>query len=329
MITRKQLMENKKLLKDKVAGALIGLAVGDSLGDAARTKNNNYNYGFTTDFTGEKTWSTDDTEFALLTALMLLESKGNLTSDVVLDGWKKHVVSLDELNRGGASEREAANNIRNGIDPPDSGKHNTNHMSDGAAMRIAPIGIFCAGDVDRAGNMAEVDAQISHWRDGIWGAQAVAAAVSVAMVNGSTDEILNAVVDYVPEGSFFRHKLDRAFDLANSNSNIHDIWMTLHDVLWTEVHSTTPEAVTAAFSILKMTQCDFNSSFFYGCNYGRDADTIGAVIGSVCGAIHGLNAFPNHWVEKVRYPTGTCLGVTNGMDILDVADQLTDLILSE
>lgn len=30
MITREQLLENKKLLKDKVAGALIGLAFGDS-----------------------------------------------------------------------------------------------------------------------------------------------------------------------------------------------------------------------------------------------------------------------------------------------------------
>ena len=32
------------------------------------------------------------------------------------------------------------NNIRNGIYPPDSGKYITNFRSDGAAMRIAPIG---------------------------------------------------------------------------------------------------------------------------------------------------------------------------------------------
>jgi len=329
MLTRAQLLEDKKLLKDKVAGALIGLAVGDSLGDAARTESNNFNYGFTTDFTHKKTWSTDDTEFALLTAIMLLESKGNLTTDFVLDGWKKHVISMDELNRGGASEREAANNIRNGINPPDSGKHNAFHMSDGAAMRIAPIGILCAGDSIRAGTMAKVDAQISHWRDGIWGAQAVAAAVSIAMVNGSPNDILKGVLGHAPEGSFFRHKIDRAFDLADSNSNIHDIWMALHDVLWTESKSCVPEAISAAFTILKMTDFEFSSSMFYGCNFGRDADTIGAVVGSVCGALHGLNAFPKDWVEKVRYPTGTCLELTKGMDILDIADQLTELILSE
>ena len=32
------------------------------------------------------------------------------------------------------------NNIRNGIYPPDSGKYITNFRSDGAFMRIAPIG---------------------------------------------------------------------------------------------------------------------------------------------------------------------------------------------
>jgi ADP-ribosylglycohydrolase len=105
--------------------------------------------------------------------------------------------------------------------------------------------------------------------------------------------------------------------------------MTLHDVLWTESTHCVPEAVTAAFTILKMTKCEFNSSFFYGCNFGRDADTIGAVVGSICGALHGLSAFPKDWVEKVRYPTGTCLEFTKGIDILDLADQLTELILSE
>ena len=193
------------------------------------------------------------------------------------------------------------NNIRNGIYPPDSGKYITNFMSDGAAVRITPIGAFCAGDVDR----------------------------SVAMVNGTTDDILNAVLNNAPDGSFFRHKINRAFDFANSNSNTHEIWMTLHDILWTEQPSIAPEAVTAGCTILKMTQFEFDSSFFYGCNYGGDADTIGEVVGSVCGALHGLSAFPKDWVEKVRFPTGTCLGFTKGMYILDIADQLTELILSE
>ena len=40
MITRKELLANPELLADKVRGALCGLAIGDSLGDACRMPEN-------------------------------------------------------------------------------------------------------------------------------------------------------------------------------------------------------------------------------------------------------------------------------------------------
>ncbi len=61
-------------------------------------------------------------------------------------------------------------------------------------------------------------------------------------------------------------------------------------------------------------------------NYGRDADTIGAVCGAILGAKYTLASIPPRWVEKVRHPSGTCLTFTKGLDILDVADQLATLI---
>ena len=62
-------------------------------------------------------------------------------------------------------------------------------------------------------------------------------------------------------------------------------------------------------------------------NFGRDADTIGAIVGSILGAKYGVDAIPPSWVEKPRYPTGTCLLFAKGIDILQVADKLCDLIL--
>ncbi len=44
-----------------------------------------------------------------------------------------------------------------------------------------PIGIYCAGDPDKARELCRIDAEISHSRDGIWGAQMVAVAVAMAM----------------------------------------------------------------------------------------------------------------------------------------------------
>lgn len=81
----------------------------------------------------------------------------------------EHVVTQDEYKRGGASEVEAANNLRRGIKPPLSGKFNTFHQSDGSSMRIGPIGILCAGDVEKAKEYARIESELSHFRDGIWG----------------------------------------------------------------------------------------------------------------------------------------------------------------
>ena len=49
-------------------------------------------------------------------------------------------------------------------------------------------------------------------------------------------------------------------------------------------------------------------------NFGRDADTIGAIVGSILGAKYGASTIPAHWVEKPRYPTGTCLTFAKGVD---------------
>ena len=146
MMTRSELAKNRELVKDKAVGALVGLAIGDSFGDTCRLQDNRVNYGITTDFNSGASWSTDDTEFALLTAKTLLKCKGNLTTKDVVDAWMEDVCVQDEYKRGGASEKAAADNLRRGLRPPESGKFNTFFMSDGTAMRIPPVGIVAAGD---------------------------------------------------------------------------------------------------------------------------------------------------------------------------------------
>ena len=163
MKTRQELKQNPELLKDKCRGAIIGIAIGDSFGDASRKPDNQLSYGITTDFHKGASWSTDDTEFALLTAKTILECKGQLTDEHVVKAWLENVATQDEFKRGGASEFEASRNLRRGLRPPLSGQYNSYCHSDGAAMRIAPVGVYCAGDIDAAIAMAETDAHISHF----------------------------------------------------------------------------------------------------------------------------------------------------------------------
>lgn len=320
-------MLDQKTLYDRALGCLIGLAIGDSFGDAARTSDNHFLYGITTDFRpGVPAPGTDDTEFALLTADTLLQSNGELTVEHVLAAWRKHVITLEVMNRGGASEREAAANIRRGILPPLSGQYNSYHMSDGAAMRVAPIGIVCAGNPARAAHLAEIDASISHWREGIWGAQAVAAGVAAAMIDKPVDEIIAAALQVIPHDSWLHFAMQQALQIIAASASWEEAWMPLHEALWSEYKAVVPEAVTSAFAVFKMMQGDFKKSIIWGSNFGRDADTIAAIAGALSGAKHGASLIPAPWIEKVRYAAGTCLPFTRGMDLENIAQQLVALI---
>lgn len=327
MITRQDLIQNKELALDKAIGSLSGLAIGDSFGDAARGADNQRDYGITTDFNKGASWSTDDTEFALMTAKLLIEHEGNFTSDDVVNMWFKYVATEDELKRGGVSEVEACNNLRRGLRPPQSGMYNAYYMSDGAAMRSGPIGIVCAGDPERAAELAYRDACVSHYREGIWGAQAVAVAVSLAMVDADMEEIMEAIFKLAPQDSWFCETLNRALNIVKeADRNIADAWMPLHNELFSTHRSTVAEALPEVFGCLMLENKSFKSGLILAGNFGRDADTIGAIAGAVLGAKYGAKNIPDKWKEKTRYPSGTCLSFTKGIDIFEYAEKLAALI---
>ena len=217
MISREELAADEKRKQDKALGALAGLAIGDAFGDAGRVPENHLTYGMMTDFAPGKTWSTDDTEFALFTAVMLIEHRGDPSVADFEEGWKKYIMSQDDFPRGGASEREAVSNLKKGLHAPQTGIYNAYAMSDGAAMRIAPVGIVCAGDPERAAQLAFRDAQVSHSGDGVWAAQAVAAGVSAAMADGTDDEILEQALRVIPSDTWLRYSLEQTRELADKN----------------------------------------------------------------------------------------------------------------
>jgi len=326
MITKNDLIQNKTLLLDRACASLIGHAIGDSFGDIARSPDFHFQYGITMDFSEKPAPGTDDTEFALLTAKTLLNAKGNLTDADVLESWKTYVLPLTELKRGGASEREAAANIRRGIVAPLSGTYNAYHLSDGAAMRVTPIGIACAGDPERAAYMADIEARISHSRDGLWGAQAVAASVAAAIAGASVDEIYQIAINVSPKDSWLRFSLMKALEIIEEKKTLEEAWKPLHDALWSEYKAVTPEAVVSAFAMLKLTDGNFKRGIIYSGNFGRDADTISAIVGAISGAMNGMDSIPPSWVEKVRITTGVCLPFTKGMDLFDIAFQLSELV---
>ncbi len=61
-------------------------------------------------------------------------------------------------------------------------------------------------------------------------------------------------------------------------------------------------------------------------NFGRDADTLAAIVGALSGAMQGAGAIPPQWIEIARRPSGRCLRFTASLDIADVARDLAKLV---
>ncbi|HEY9053549.1 MAG TPA: ADP-ribosylglycohydrolase family protein, partial [Rectinemataceae bacterium] len=168
MKTRAQVKQNEAEYVSRAAGALIGLAVGDAVGDLGRNQDLRNRYGLIVRLLDEGK-STDDTEFGVLSAKALLDCRGKLTPEATAAAWRKYI-----LARGGARKRAgrplygAIENLGRGMEPPYTGRYNVMNIDDGAAMRSSPHGILMAGDPEGAAGLAEADACVSHDADGIW-----------------------------------------------------------------------------------------------------------------------------------------------------------------
>jgi len=326
MITRAKLLQDRTLLRDRAVGCLVGLAVGDAFGDIGRNDSYRKRYGIVTNlYAGAQ--STDDTEFAALTAQTLIDCGGELTTDALMTSWQKYILDQGGLfERGGRPLYGAVENLKRGARPPLSGQDNVLNYDDGAAMRIAPIGVLCAGDSKRAVELAQIESEISHYKDGIWAAQAVAASVSVAMVGGTTDEIVAAGLAQIPEDSWLGRSMAKAMAICDEAGTIEKAWEALHTELWTPEHASSPEALPQLYAVFRLTDGDFHRGMFWGGNFGRDADTIAAVIGAMAGARQGVGVIPEEWVAKVRQPAGVCLKFAAERDMVSLAEQLINLM---
>lgn len=322
------------MLRDKALGCLLGLAIGDALGapvEGWSAGQIQEKHGWVDDFLTEQPVGTDDTEYAMLTAQLLMKYGDRLKPEDVMREWNE-LIRAGVLYGGGFSEAAAIRNLKLGFAPPLSGACNPEMWSDGTAMRVAPIGIYCAGDPEKAARLAAVDAEISHARDGIYSAQAVAAAVAVAVAAERPDAaaVLDAGLAYVPRDSWTRRLIERAVDEAAGCASLQEAALRLHDRVsihsyyWVDVG---PEAVALAFGALAAAGCRYEDAVVCAVNCGRDADTIAAIAGGIAGALHGRQAVPSRWESRIGTVRGKCIGSLSGVDIRTVAGELAESMI--
>jgi len=322
-------MQDSDFLKGKARGALLGLAAGDALGMPTEGKVRQeivQQFGVLDNFTDRHGGGTDDTEYMVLTSLALLRGKGEPDPKHIEAVWRENMLSQDEFLRGGKSERDAIDNLRRGMHPPQTGLFGSMRLSDGAAMRIAPCGVFWHGDPPRAAASAEADASISHAYDGIWGAQALAASVAAAMTmeNPNPDAVIEAGLARVPSDSWIHFRIREACEIARSAPSLEEAYDDLIASCICIRASIVAEAVAQAFAVFAKNGADTHAAIIGGANLGRDADTVAAMAGALAGAMNGEHSIPQPWRDRVRIVQGTCIHSTAGTDLADLANRLID-----
>lgn len=315
----------------RAQGCLVGQAIGDALGapvEGYKPSSIRRRYGRVVDFLQDQPVGTDDTEYAVLNALILLECGLDFTDDDLLDIWRRWLMAPDSgFSGGGFSDVIAMANLQRGVRPPRSGRFNQQMWSDGLAMAVGPVGVACAGDPPRAARVAARLGSITNGRDGLDAGQVVAAGVAAAMAGASPTDALEIALAHVPSDSWTGRLLRRAGEIAAAYPDVWSALDHLHEELavvafpWADI---APEAVALAFGAFLAARGDYRESVLGGVNLGRDADTIGAMAGALAGASQGIDAVPAAWRERIGPVPGRNFRVVAGTSLPDLAGRLVD-----
>jgi len=167
----------------------------------------------------------------------------------------------------------------------------------GAAMRVAPVGLMYHDDPRMLRDIAYHSAGITHshaW--GLEGAALQACAVALAALaepgDMSITDFLGTLRMFARPGPY-QEKLKTIIGFIEDGASREDVVAKLG------TGSSCLESVpTAIYAFLS--HRDFKSAVIYAVSLGGDADTIGAMTGAIAGACYGIEGIPSQWRETVE-----------------------------
>ncbi len=294
---------------------MTGVALGDALGMPGQTLNRaaiHASYGRIADFVAPvadhpvsrglaAAMVTDDTEQTILLARRLIADRRGFDESAWAEDllrWEAAVRARGLHDLLGPSTKAALQALLAGIPADQTGRTGT---TNGAAMRIAPVGIATQPDVARIVDRVEMVSRLTHATG-----EALAAAAAVAMVisqgvagMGFEESVPLALVAArtanargarVGEADI-AGRIALALNLAASGD------AAVAAVIGTSVQSA--QSVAAAFAVVRMARGNPWEAALIAANIGDDTDTIGAMACAMAGACAGLQAFPVAQVERV------------------------------
>ncbi|MFJ3385500.1 MULTISPECIES: ADP-ribosylglycohydrolase family protein [unclassified Curtobacterium] len=250
---------------------------------------------------------TDDTEQAVLVARLLVEGDGRLDPTrfaEALIAWERGMAAKGSLDLLGPSTKTAVQRITEGVPVSEAGSTGT---TNGAAMRITPVGITTtADDLDVLVDAVQDASRVTHDTGlGIGGAAAIAAAVSAGVDGATRAEALDVAVAAARIGERRGHWVAGA-SIAEKTAWARGYLPTvpaaeridvIDGVIGTSVAS--QESVVAALALVSL-DLDPWETLCTAASTGGDTDTIAAMAGAVLGAVHGPSAWPADAAPRVE-----------------------------
>lgn len=276
--------------------SLRGLAVGDALGSQFFVPAHYAALQSGEVPPGAWQW-TDDTEMAC-SVVAVLAGHGRIDQDALALSFAEHhgvdrgygpAVNrmLRLIRQEGADWRELAAGLFNG----------QGSWGNGAAMRVAPLGAWYAGDPVQASHQAEISAYTTHQhREAVAGAMAVAAAAALAADPAgpqAPSDLLAAVLDVVPR-SAVQAGVRRARDMLDY-ADVATVAAVLGCGRRKSAHDTVPFALWSAARHLG----DYEQAFWATAKAGGDIDTTCAIVGGIISARPGGEP-PAAWTERTE-----------------------------
>ncbi|WP_223694085.1 ADP-ribosylglycohydrolase family protein [Leifsonia poae] len=238
----------------------------------------------------------DDLDWTILGLWMLEEYGDTLTTADIARSW------LDRLpfTQTFTAERAAYRNLIRGV-PVDRTALVGNPYREwiGALIRADIFGYVYPGRPGLAARRALTDARLSHTANGVFGELWAAALVSAALAVPTPSDALRAAAAVVPEGSRLAGALHGVLGLhrtgATSTQALDWVDAELGHYNW--VHTVNNAAL---ISIGLLWGTDFTDAVALTISGGRDTDSSAATVGSVFGALHGVDAIPGELVGSTH-----------------------------
>jgi ADP-ribosylglycohydrolase len=336
-------------LYDRILGALIGAAAGDGMGAAteARTTQQIIDcFGHpVTDFETPPMdtfgggnvpgQATDDFSSAWFLAQSIASRNGVVDTQAVQEAlidWSEHAVFFDRF--AGPTTRVAIRRFKGEVIPDTAGvKLLSRQATNGAAMRISPIGMFNPGNMERTIEDAITVTMLTHDNQlALSGACAVACAVSYALTpQADLFGVLQAAlygarggerrgleIAHEVAGPSVVRRLEKAIEIGLGQGSAEEKMTRLGDCIGAGLH--VAEAIPCAIGFVAVSPGDAVGAIIGAVNVGYDTDTIATMTGAVAGALYGAASFPAHYL-----PT---LEKANGLPLTPLAAKITAIAQS-